>query len=119
MNKKSGISGIGFAIIIVILIALIMIISAPTFVREKEDADTTKIKSDRFDIAVQLQEFENRVNSRIDNLERNQKQSVESQYISNKYICTIEGNVDDNGNVVDVNSGNGLTKFVFVCEYKR
>lgn len=118
MNKKFGMSGMGFAITIVIIIGLVMIISAPSFV---DNSSKNENISQTDDLKIKLQDFENQVNERLNNIETNssnQSGNNYSQSISNKYICTIEGNLDENGNVVKVDSHNGLTKFVFVCEYR-
>ena len=62
----------------------------------------------------------NRIELYLDNIERNGSQTNynSNDSISNKYVCTIEGNVDENGVVVQVNSSNNYSKFVFVCEYR-
>lgn len=118
MNKMSG---MGFAIVIVILIGLGMIISAPTLLdnsSDKENANSEKFQAE--DLSTKLQNFENKINERLNNMEMNYRnsQANNNQYVTNKYICEIQGYVDENGNVIKPDSRNGLSKFVFVCEYK-
>lgn len=118
MYKKSAISVIGFAIVIVILLGVAMIISAPSVLETSSKENENKM-TERNDMFVKLQEFENDINNRLINLENNINTVNNSQAdISNKYICTIVGNVDRYGNIVKIDSSNGLTKFMFMCEYK-
>ena len=119
MNKKSAMSAIGFAIVIVILLGIVMIISAPTILDNSSSKEEEKKITQQTDLLMQFQEFENQVNQRLSNLENNASNVNNQSGVSNKYVCTIEGNVDANGIVVPVDSRNGLTKFVFVCEYKQ
>ena len=106
MNKKSAMSALGYAIVIVILLGIGMIISAPMML-DKYNSENTQTK--QIEKYSELQELESRLSSRISRLERNQ---------TDKYVCTIEGNLDDEGNIVPVDSVNASEKFIFVCEYK-
>lgn len=117
MNKMSG---MGFAIVMVILIGIGMIISAPTLIDNGSKNNNDNQQTQTEDLNIKLQEFENRINERLNNIERNGSQTNYNSpdSISNKYVCTIEGNVDENGVVVQVDSSNNYSKFVFVCEYR-
>ena len=114
MNGKSAMSGMGFAIAIVIMLGIVMIFSAPAMLDgNKEPAKEEKTVVPNQNVS-ELQELENRLNARIENLERNQSDGV-----SNRYICKIEGNVDENGTIVPINNNNNYSKFVFICEYRN
>jgi hypothetical protein len=129
MNKYFAISTIGYAIIIVIVLAIAMIISTPMLFNDlnKKDKDENPIQnpiSNQIQSPVQnqfqgedntkIQEVEERLSSRINELE----QVVSSKDARNKYICTMEGNLDENGIVVPLDSSSDR-KIVFVCEYRK
>lgn len=123
MKTKPALSATGFAIIIFILLGVAMIVSAPSFIDNSSKENEQKFSEQRLneqnDFITRLQNFENQINQRLNAIEDNVNSINNNQSnISNKYICTIEGNVDEDGNIVKVNSQSGLTKFVFVCEYK-
>ena len=60
----------------------------------------------------EVNRIERQLSDRISNLEQKR------QNPSNKYVCTIEGKLDDSGVVVPIStSANISKKFVFVCEY--
>lgn len=123
MNKKFAMSTIGYAIVLVIILGVIMIISAP-MLADKYKADNKQTpqppqptfeqpQTSHYEYS-ELKELENRLSSRIDELERRQTSSY-----TNKYICNIEGNLDDSGLVVPFDNSNPDSKIVFVCEYKK
>ena len=86
---RRGMSAIGYAIVVVILLGVGMIISAPMMVDNyQKDAKTPK-----GDIYSRMNDLEVRVN----NLEDLKK---------NKYVCTKQDDDYD------------MNKFIFVCEYK-
>jgi len=65
------------------------------------------------------------MNREISNVLEQNKSSSNSK--TDKYICSIEGKVDENGNIIPVNSSDNdiynqvklgaAQRFVFVCEY--
>jgi len=94
--------------------------------KDKYSEPSSNIEDDlRRKIDERFSSFENRMNIEMRNMIEQSKTS--SNDISNKYICTIEGRVDENGNILPVNSsGNdsfnqarsgSSQRFVFVCEY--
>lgn len=118
MVKRLAMSTMGYAIVSVIILGIIMIVSAPLLV---ENAKTEKAPeaADSFEqqeAPSEIQMLEERLSSRIDSLEHRQPQD---NSVKNKYVCVIEGNLDENGNVVSVDSPNRTEKFVFVCEYRH
>lgn len=123
MNKKSAMSAMGYAIISIIILGVVMIISAPMLVNNvKEDKSQSDFKSfEREEISndnAEVRELENRLTARIDDLERRQA-NAQRDNLRDKYVCTIEGNLDENGNIVPTDSLYKTEKFVFVCEYRR
>ena len=68
----------------------------------------------------ELRNVENRMNSRLSNLEAERSST---QSVSDKFICSLEGNVDADGNVISVEGMNmddiKRRKMVFVCEYRN
>ena len=148
MSKKRAMSTMGYAIVLVIILGVVMIISAPmmidkykkgnnsqydNYVQNSEDQskylpnnraenqENTRENSD--ELFNQLRIMEDRINTRIEYLESRQNQnSGSSQSSSDKYVCEIEGNVDADGNVtpIDNMSMNEVRKrkIVFVCEYR-
>ena len=148
MSKKRAMSTLGYAIVLVIILGVVMIISAPmmidkykkgnnsqydNYVQSSEDQskylpnnrvenqENTRENSD--ELFNQLRIMEDRINTRLEYLESRQNQnSGSSQSSSDKYVCEIEGNVDADGNVtpIDNMSMNEVRKrkIVFVCEYR-
>lgn len=128
MNRKSALSTIGYAIVLVIILGVVMIISAPMMADKYKDkpvkndinknVDTNQINIDELN---QIQETENRINSRLSSIEQRQNEIENSNNISDKYICSIEGTVDEQGSIIEINSQSDVKnqKIVFVCEYRR
>ena len=142
-------SAIGYAIICVIILGIIMIISAPMIIdsnknknnpnnkpNQEESHDYEPYSSDNNNINVveEMQNIESRLNSRISDLEARQNSQPQQNYsnnysnnnseITNKYICSMEGTLDKDNNVIPLNSQQPSTslqnqKIVFVCEYKN
>lgn len=114
MNKKYAMSTLGYAIVLVIILGLVMIISAPMLIDKYNNKEIPKTVEEYNSTQDVLYDLETRLTARIEELEKRQNSSV-----SNKYICTIDGNLDENGNIVPKESSFATEKFVFVCEYKR
>ena len=115
MDKKSAMSAMGYAIVSVIVLALVMIISAPMLVnngKEVKNTNSEPVVQYETQDDSQLKSIEERLSSRIDNLERRET-------VSNRYVCSIEGKVDENGEVITVECSGSSGNFVFVCEYKQ
>ena len=146
LNKKSAMSTMGYAIVLVIILGIVMILSAPMMMGkykgDKKNIDNNQEQnydgrqnydervndyqssSSDGDVAVELRNLESSINSRISDLEARQAQntSVQNQNISDKFICSLEGNVDADGNVISI-EGKSMDevkrgKMVFVCEYR-
>ena len=149
MKNKKAMSAIGYAIVCVIILGIIMIISAPMIIdsnknknnpnnqpNQEESHDYEPYSSDNNNINVveEMQNIESRLNSRISDLEARQNGQPQQNYsnnysnnnseITNKYICSMEGTLDKDNNVIPLNSQQPSTnlqnqKIVFVCEYKN
>lgn len=146
LNKKSAMSTMGYAIVLVIILGIVMILSAPMIMgkykgdkknidnNQEQNYDDRQNYDERVndyqssssdgDVAVELRNLESRINSRISDLEARQAQntSVQNQNVSDKFICSLEGNVDADGNVISI-EGKSMdevkrSKMVFVCEYR-
>lgn len=146
LNKKSAMSTMGYAIVLVIILGIGMILSAPMMMGkykgDKKNIDNNQEQnydgrqnydervndyqssSSDGDVAVELRNLESRINSRISDLEARQAQntSVQNQNVSDRFICSLEGNVDADGNVISI-EGKSMdevkrSKMVFVCEYR-
>lgn len=146
LNKKSAMSTMGYAIVLVIILGIVMILSAPMMMgkykgdkknidnNQEQNYDDRQNYDERVndyqssssdgDVAVELRNLESRINSRISDLEARQAQntSVQNQNVSDKFICSLEGNVDADGNVISI-EGKSMdevkrSKMVFVCEYR-
>ena len=146
LNKKSAMSTMSYAIVLVIILGIVMILSAPMMMGkykgDKKNIDNNQEQnydgrqnydervndyqssSSDGDVAVELRNLESRINSRISDLEARQAQntSVQNQNVSDKFICSLEGNVDADGNVISI-EGKSMdevkrSKMVFVCEYR-
>ena len=147
MIKRTGLSVMGYAIVLVIILAVVMIISAPMLVGEfeKDAGDNSKqdevtseeINSHENDynrymdenfvnITDEMHNIERRLSSRIDNIEMRQNElqppSVpEHRNYSDMYMCRIEGGQNEYGNIVPITGETDIStqKIVFVCEYRR
>lgn len=155
-SKKSAMSTMGYAIVLVIILGVVMIISAPMLMNkykgDKNSANNDKnYNEERYsdgsdsrqdydkerdmerynndnninstEVVEQLRLLEDRMNSRMNNLEAKQSQRPSGQIASDRYVCSIEGNVDNDGNVTPIDGMNledvKRKKIVFVCEYNR
>lgn len=120
MNKKSAMSAMGYAIVSVIILGLIMIISAPMLVTnvKEEEKPSEPVKEYQNDYS-ELRTLEERLTSRIDDLERRQVNNQGQNTVTDKYICSIEGKLNENGDVVPLDGSDSGEKIVFVCEYRR
>ena len=144
MTKKRAMSSMGYAIVLVIILGIVMIISAPMMINNmKKDKNSLQDDSDfgreRYnrenienprdyrsseDVSMQMRMMEERMNARLDSLESRQTQRpVSAQSSSDKYVCEIEGNVDSDGNVMPIDNMSmdevKKKKIVFVCEYRN
>lgn len=158
LNKRKALSTMGFAIIFVIILGVVMIISAPMMADKYKDKTPSQtpnnVENNRYEerrsaeenvepnMSVpdnissdeyRLKDMENRIMSQIDYKIREEVRNNIPQTnssVSDKYVCTIEGYLDNNGTVVPLNSGytqdradqakvSDDKKFVFVCQYRR
>lgn len=121
-NRYYGLSTMGYVIATFILIGVVMIFSAPILVdnftiNEKNKNDISKQANSNEisnNLLEQLASKINRLDKRVQNLEDNLQNQ---QSVFDKYICTIEGSVNAEGEVVPIDGE--ADRFVFVCEYKR
>lgn len=166
MGKNFGMSNLGYAIILVIIVAIVMIISAPMIVNSNKNKDVNSNNiSDNKDMSnydkdkldnsgndnnmpedrrnnnensnmdevattSSLRDLEQRLNSRIDSVElrlndfiNNMQSQTKSSNTSENYVCSIEGRLDANNNVVPIDTPQNSVdvksqKLVFVCQYK-
>ena len=115
MNKSySAMTPMGYVIALIIFIGIAMIISAPFIVDNSENNNKELENINNFNNLSYLEES---INRRFENLENRLNSLQKSTAKSNKYTCTIEGKVDENGDIVPLDSVLGNKKFVFVCEY--
>lgn len=133
MKKRLAMSAMGYGIVSVIILGIIMIISAPMLVNntKKEKAQTPnenieRVNPENPDYAgrgyepSELQNLEERLNARIENLENRQSsQPTSTETSTNKYICTMEGSLDASGEVIPLETPNRTDKIVFVCQYNQ
>ena len=148
IDKKRAMSNLGYAIVLVIILGIVMIVSAPMLVNKQKakfsnpnnnyqenrdysepsavpDANYSENNENSSTSSDELRAFEDRINSRLNDIEirQQQNQSSNSKTISNKYVCSIEGMVDANNNVVSVEGQSSedlkKQKIVFVCEYRE
>lgn len=117
MDKKFALSNIGYAIVSVIVLGIIMIISAPMLVRDVkvEKPEEQPVQNFENSDYSEIRAVEERLTNRIEDLERRQSSA---QRASDKYICSMEGKLDENGEVVPADMPGSSEKFVFVCEYR-
>lgn len=165
MGKNLGMSNLGYAIILVIIVAIVMIISAPMIVNSNKNKDVNSNNiSDNKDMSnydkdklnnsgndnnmpedrnnnensnmdevattSSMRDLEQRVNSRIDGVEirlndfiNNMQSQTKPANTSENYVCSIEGRLDANNNVVPIDNQQSSVdvksqKLVFVCQYK-
>ena len=147
MIKRTGLSVMGYAIVLVIILAVVMIISAPMLVGEYEkdsekqkqeeevnneainqrENDYNRYMDENFvNISDEMHNIERRLSSRIDNIEMRQNElqppSVpQHRNYSDMYMCRIEGVQNEYGNIVPITGETDIStqKIVFVCEYRR
>ena len=100
-----------------------------------ERSDVTDREGRFVDIMREMRRIEDNLNSRVNDLETAQndlRQNIQnssqenqsSSSVTDKFICTIEGNLDSEGNFVPIDKRTNVEdtkkqKFVFVCEYKE
>lgn len=161
-KRKYAFSTMGFAIVLVIILGIVMIISAPMMADKYKDktpknsdydekyssskneqeyydnksSDNISYNYDRLEREISrtrddVSALESRILNQVDFKFREEMQRRESSSsVSDRYVCSIEGYLDVNGNVVPVNSDSNsdrandartsLTKkFVFVCQYNK
>lgn len=133
MKRRLAMSAMGYGIVFVIILGIIMIVSAPMLVNNtkkennqstnenisENDADNVRGSRENFDNS-ELQNLEQRLTARIENLEnrQNSQQSSSSSSSTNKFVCTMEGALDASGEVIPLETPNRSDKIVFVCEYR-
>ena len=118
-NKSNAMSPIGYVIALIIFIGVGMIISAP-FIVDNSDSNNKELENINRNYERSfnnINDFETKINNKIENIENQLNSLQEINSKSNKYTCTIEGKVDENGDIVPLDSVLGNKKFVFVCEY--
>ncbi len=123
MNKKSAMSAMGYAIVAVIVLGIIMIVSAPMLVTNVKDEKKSEpeVNYEREVVPQdnsELRAMEERLSSRIDDLERRQANRQENT-VTDEFVCSIEGKLDDIGDGVPVDIYDKTSKIVFVCEYRQ
>lgn len=166
MGKNFGMSNLGYAIILVIIVGIVMIISAPMIVNSNKNKDVnsnnildnkdmSNYDKDKLDnsgndnnipedrrnnnensnmdevaTTSSMRDLEQRVNSRIDGVEirlndfiNNMQSQTKPANTSENYVCSIEGRLDANNNVVPIDNQQSSVdvksqKLVFVCQYK-
>lgn len=161
MQKRNAMSNMGYAIIFVIVLGVIMIISAPMIIdsykvgnkdnsqnlaenpSENQNIDERNVRDnynenvterDIVDMTNKIRRLERDFDSRIRELEANQKEGLSNNSseqiqgnesgMSDKFVCTIEGNLDAEGNLIPLDSKSAMQsgrkqKIVFVCDYKE
>ncbi len=125
MEKRYGISVIGFAIAVFIMIGITAILVAPSFVDENNSSPKKKSTQESFEenVISEVRNIENNINSRIDILEHKISETKEeinqNNTVKNKYVCVIEGGVNSSGDIIPTNQARDSKKFIFSCEYKE
>lgn len=115
-NKSNAMSPIGYVIALIIFIGVGMIISAPFIVDNSDNNKELENINRNYERSYNnFSDLEANINRRLDNIENRLNSMTKTN--SNKYTCTIEGTVDENGNIVPIENVSGNKKFVFVCEY--
>lgn len=129
-NTKRALSPVGIAIAIVCLLGLVMILSTPIIADKYHSKNAANVNVEPEnqnlinDLSMKISELERRINE-VDNNARNIEQNMRAQVPAakparseNSYSCTIEGVVDENGNMIaasQVKNTTPETKYVFVC----
>lgn len=129
MKRKYALSPIGYAIVTIIIIAIGMIVSAPYIIEqnhskeEPSEPQNNEInykrdynRDENMSNTDVMYEMERRINDRLETLERKQS---DKKIISDKYVCSIEGGISEDGVVIPIDPQNPPAKFVFACEYKK
>lgn len=121
--KQIAMSGLGYAIVVFIMLGVAMIVSAPFMLNKIENNPKQNNVRNRIEykrdfeqpnVMEELERIERQLSVRISNLEQGRKT------VSDKYVCSIEGQLDDNGIVIPIStSPESYKKFVFVCEYVK
>lgn len=163
MSKKFAMSAVGYAIVMVIVLGVVMIISAPMMADKyknknanpdtgnnnynqvsgvhpvsspvpsssvpSSNGDYNMSEQNYADISSELRHMEQRFESRINDIERNQQEIMNNAHnsnssVSDRYVCSIEGYLNENNDVVPIDNQTtsqdiSNKKFVFVCEYKQ
>lgn len=125
MNKKYGLSLMGFAIAVFIMIGFTAILVAPSFLDETKQSENKKTPQQSFEenVISEVRNIENSLNSRLDILENKISETRadlnQVNTVRNKYVCTIEGGVNSSGDIVPTNQARDSKKFIFSCEYKE
>ena len=111
-------SAVGYAIILVIILGVVMIISAPMMANKyKNNDEIKKTQNSFFDAEYEIRRVEENLTQRIEALENAGGRTYSN--ISDKYVCTMEKNPSDYGNLQQIDGGADPKKFVFICEYKN
>lgn len=145
MKKLNAMSTMGYAIVCVIILGIIMIVSAPMLVNDvnskktphndnyktyeaPKQAEPENYYNNNVTNSEEYRELENRLMSRINDLEEQLQnnnsnanyQQTHEMRTNDNYMCSVEGVVDNNGNVSPISGPYLLQsqKIVFVCEYK-
>ena len=118
MKRKNAMSAIGYAIVTVILIAFGMIISAP-MITEKYQSNNRAVEktynnNSNYNNNYDVRSLEDRINSLSSRID-----SLSSKSVSDKYVCSIEGGLNEDGVVVPIDPNNPPAKFIFSCEYRK
>lgn len=106
-------------------------------VRDREDYNNSignVTERDILDMSNKIRRIESDFDLRIRELERNQREALgnnssgqtqgSEREMSDKFVCTIEGNLDAEGNIIPLDSKSVMQsgrkqKIVFVCDYKE
>ncbi len=105
--------------------------------RDREDYNNSignVTERDILDMSNKIRRIESDFDLRIRELERNQREALgnnssgqtqgSEREMSDKFVCTIEGNLDAEGNIIPLDSKSVMQsgrkqKIVFVCDYKE
>lgn len=105
--------------------------------RDREDYNNSignVTERDILDMSNKIRRIESDFDLRIRELERNQREALgnnssgqtqgSEREMSDKFVCTIEGNLDAEGNIIPLDSKSAMQsgrkqKIVFVCDYKE
>ncbi len=116
MKRKNALSGMGYAIVLVIILGIVMIASAPMLANKYGNRHSQnryqsyeQPPSPNYQNNDYMSEIQD-LRSRIDAIENN---------TSDRYICKIKGYTDEQGNELPAEERYNAKKFIFVCEYKN